>query len=64
MSCVPTSPSISKSVITSGPSPVLTGQLYAPYKSALCVMLAVLNLILDCPGLELTIAIHRCLLTK
>ena len=53
VSYVPTSPSISESVITSGPSPVLAGRLCAPCESALCVVLAALNLILDCPGLEL-----------
>ncbi len=58
MSCVPTSPSISESVITSGPSPVLAGRLCAPCESALCVVLAALNLILDCPGLELAVAVH------
>ena len=58
MSYIPTSPSISKSVITFSPSPVLAGRLYAPYKSALCVILAVLNLILNCPGLELAIAVY------
>ena len=55
---------MSKSVITSGSSPVLTGRLYAPYKLALCIMPAVLNLILNCPGLELTIAVHRGLPTR
>ncbi len=63
MSCVPISPSISESIITSSPSPVLAGRLCAPCESALCVVLAALNLILDCPGLELSVAVHRGLPT-
>ena len=58
MSCVPTSLSKSKSVIASGSSPVLTGWLCAPYELAACVMFAALNLILNCPGLELAVAVH------
>jgi len=57
ISCVPTSASISKSVIISGSSP--TGRLWALCGSAANVMFAALNLILDCPGLELAIAVHR-----
>ena len=64
MSYVPTSPFISKSIITSSPSPVFTRRLCAPYKSALCVILAALNLILDCPSLKLTIAVYRGLPTR
>ena len=64
MSCIPTSPSISKSVITFSPSPVLARWLCAPCKSALYVVLAALNLILDCPGLKLAIAVYRGLLTR
>ncbi len=64
MSYVPTSPSISKSVITSSPSPIFTRRLCAPYKSALYVILAALNLILDCPGLKLTIAVYRGFFTR
>jgi len=58
MSYVPTSLSKSKSVITSGSSPVLAGWLCAPYKPAACVVFTALNLILDCPGLELAVAVH------
>ena len=64
MSCVPTSPSISKSVIIFSPSPILTGRLYAPYKLTLYVVLTILNLILNCLGLKLTMAVYRGLLTK
>ena len=64
LSYVLTSPFISKSIITSSPSPVLIGRLYAPYKLALYIILAVLNLILDCPGLELTIAVYMGLPTR
>src|SRR6266704_703602 len=63
MSYVPTSPFISKSVITTGPSPIPAGRLCAPCESALCVVLAALNLILDCPGLELSVAVYRGLPT-
>ena len=58
MSYVPTSPFISESVITSGPSPILTERLCAPYESALYIKLTTLNLILNCPGLKLAIAVH------
>ena len=64
MSYIPTSPSISKSVITSSPSPILTRRLYTPYKSALYIKLIALNLILNCPGLKLAIAIYRGLPTR
>jgi len=56
---VPTSLSKSKFVIASGSSPVLAGWLYTPYKLAACIMFTALNLILNCPGLELTVAVHR-----
>ena len=59
MSCVLTSPFISKSVIIFSFSLVLTGRLYTLCKSALCVILTVLNLILDCLGLELAVAVYR-----
>ena len=59
VSCVPTSLSKSKSVIASGSSPVLASWLYTPCKLAACVVFAALNLILDCPGLELAVAVHR-----
>jgi len=64
MSCVPTSLSKSKSVIASGSSPILTSWLYAPYKPAACVIFAVLNLILNCPGLKLTVAVYGGLPTR
>jgi len=63
VSYVPTSLFKSKFIITSGSSPVLTSWLYAPYKPATCVMFAALNLILNCPGLELAVAVHRGLPT-
>ena len=59
MSCVPTSASISKSVIIFSSSPVLTSWLYALYRSAINIIFTALNLILNCPGLKLAIAIHR-----
>ena len=64
MFCVPTSPFISKSVITSRLSPVLARRLYALYKLALYIVLAVLNLILNCLSLEFAIAVYRGLLTR
>jgi len=60
---VPTSLSKSKSVITSGSSPVLASWLYTPYKLAACVVFTALNLILNCPGLKLAIAVYRGLST-
>jgi len=59
ISYVPTSASISKSVIISSSSPILTSWLYALYRSAINVIFAALNLILNYPGLKLTIAVHR-----
>jgi len=64
MSCIPTSLSKSKSVIAFSSSPILTSWLYAPYKPAIYVIFAALNLILNCPGLELAIAVHRGLPTR
>ncbi len=64
MSCVPTSLSISKSVITSSFSPVLASRLCAPYKPAVCIMFTVLNLILDYFSLKLAVAIYRGVPTK
>jgi len=58
VSCVSTSLSKSKSVIASGSSPILAGWLYTPYKLAACVIFTALNLILNCPGLKLTIAVY------
>ena len=63
VSCVPTSASISKSVIVSGSSPDLTGRLYALCGLAANVIFAALSLILDCPGLKLAVAVHRGLPT-
>jgi len=59
VSCVPTSAFISKSVIISGSSPILTGWLCALYRSAVNVIFAMLNLILNYPGLKLAIAVYR-----
>ena len=59
MSYVPTSASISKSVIISSSSPNLTSRLYALYKSATNVIFTALSLILNYPSLELTIAVYR-----
>jgi len=55
---------MSKSVITFSSFPVFIGWLCALCKLALCVMPAVLNLIFDCPGLELAMAVHGGLPTK
>jgi len=63
ISCVPTGLSKSKFVIASSSSPVLAGWLYTPCKPAACVVFAALNLILDCPGLKLAVAVYRSLLT-
>jgi len=64
MSYIPTSLSKSKSVIASSSSPILAGWLCAPYKPAIYVIFTMLNLILNYPGLKLTIAIHRGLPTR
>ncbi len=58
MSYIPTSPFISKSIITFSPSLILTRQLYTPYKLVLYIILTALNLIFDCPSLKLTITVH------
>jgi len=63
VSYIPISLSKFKSVIASSSSPVFAGWLYAPCKLAACVVFAALNLILNCPGLKLTIAIYRGLPT-
>ena len=63
VSCVPTSPFKSESVIVSGFSPVFTGQLCALCKSALCVVSAVLNLIFNCLGFKLAVTIYGGLFT-
>jgi len=59
VSYIPTSASISKSVIISGSSPSLTSWLYAIYRSAANVRFTMFSLILNCPGLELAIAVYR-----
>jgi len=63
MSYIPTSASISKSVIISSSSPNFTSWLYTLYKLAINMRFAILSLILNCPGLKLTIAIYRGLST-
>jgi len=63
MSYIPINASISKSVIVSSSSLILTGWLYTLYKSAANVIFAALSLILDCPGLELAMAVHKGLPT-
>jgi len=64
VSYIPTSLSKSKSIIASGSSPVLTSWLYAPYKLAIYIVFTALNLILNYPGLKLTIAVYRGLPTR
>ena len=59
MSYVPINASISKSIIISGSSLILTSQLYALYKLAINIIFAALSLILNCPGLKLTIAVYK-----
>ena len=59
MSCIPTSAFISKSIIVSSSSPILTNRLYTLYRLAVNVIFAALSLILNCPGLELAVAVHR-----
>jgi len=63
ISYVPTSASISKSVIISSSSPNLTGWLCALYRLAANIIFAALSLILNCPGLELTVDVYRGLPT-
>jgi len=59
VSYVPTSASISESVIVSSSSPGLTGWLYALYRLATNVRFTAFSLILNYPGLKLAIAIYR-----
>ena len=59
ISCVPTSASISKSVIVSSSSPSLTGWLYALYRLAVNIRFTIFSLILNYPGLKLTVAVYR-----
>jgi len=60
---IPTSASISESVIVSSSSPNLTSRLYALYRLAVNVIFTVLSLILNCSGLKLTIAVYGGLST-
>jgi len=59
VSCVPINASISKSIIISGSSLILTGWLYALYKLAVNIIFTALSLILNYPGLKLAIAIYK-----
>ena len=59
MSYIPTSASISKSIIVSSSSPILTGWLYTLYRLAANIIFTMLSLILNCPGLKLAITIYR-----
>lgn len=54
---------MSKSIIITSSSPVLAGRLCALCGSAANVIFAALSLILDCPGLEPAVAVHRGLPT-
>jgi len=63
VSCIPTSASISKSVIISSSSPNLTSQLYALYGLAANIIFTALSLILNYPGLKLAMDVHRGLPT-
>jgi hypothetical protein len=53
MSYIPISASISKFIIISSSSPILTSWLYALYRSAANIIFAALNLILNYPSLKL-----------
>jgi hypothetical protein len=63
MSYVSINTSISESVIISSSPPVFTSWLYALYRSAINIIFTALSLILNCPGLELTVAVYKGLLT-
>jgi len=56
---VPTSASISKSIIVSSFSPSLTSWLYVLYRLAANIRFATFSLILNCPGFKLAIAVYR-----
>ena len=60
---IPTSPFIFKYIIIFSLSFVFTGRLYTPYKSALYIIFAALNLIFNCLSLEFTIAVYKGLPT-
>jgi len=59
VSCIPTSASISKSVIISSSSPGLTSWLYALYRLAANIRFTTFSLILNYPSLKLAIAVYR-----
>ena len=59
MSYVPTSTSISKSIIISSSSPNFIDWLYALYRLAANIIFTTLSLILNCPGFKLAIAVYR-----
>jgi len=59
VSYVPTSASISESVIISSSSPSLTSWLYALYRLAANIRFAVFSLILNYPGFKLAVAVYR-----
>jgi len=59
MSYIPTSASISKSIIIPSSSPNFASWLYALYRLAANVKFAILSLILNYPSLKLAIAIYR-----
>jgi len=59
VSYISTSASISKSVIISGSSPVLTSWLYALYRLAVNIIFTTLSLILNYPSFKLAIAVYR-----
>ena len=63
MSYIPINASISKSVIISSSSLILTSWLYALCESAANIIFAALSLILNYPGLELAVAIYEGLPT-
>ena len=64
MSYFPINPFISKSVIISSSSLVLIRWLCALCKLAVYIVFAALNLILDCLGLELAVAVPGGLFTR
>jgi hypothetical protein len=64
VSYILTSTSMSKFIIISSSSPVLTGWLYTLYKSAMNIIFIILSLILNYPSLKLTITVHRGLPTR
>jgi hypothetical protein len=64
VSYVPTSTSISKSVIISSSSSILTSWLCALYGLAINIIFAALSLILNYPGFELAVAVYKSLSTR